>query len=338
MLANTANQAYISGTVFGSDGNGVKLSGIATLIGIAGSIFLNASGRMAFSATAAAASTATTLAAVYGFDGGGTGAADSGISRLGAASLAIGNGTALDFTGALTLGALTQNNNTVATVSTTNASPLHTLSANYWTGSASAQDLWTIGSSLAAGTNGASTLSIVHAGSTGLAAVSVPAVIAGAGTPTAPTFRNSAGAGMYFVGGQITISTASVPIATFSNDGSAYLYLELMKSVILGWSSIATATADPDSGISRLGTASLAVGNGTASNTSGQLSLAVVRNTGFTVALLPSTAATGMVEGAVAYATNGLKVGETTGNGTGVPVYYSNGHWRVYSTDLTVAA
>ncbi len=59
---------------------------------------------------------------------------------------------------------------------------------------------------------------------------------------------------------------------------------------------------------------------------------------GFTVAALPSTSATGMVEGAVAYATNGLKVGETTGNGTGVPVYYSNGHWRVYSTDLTVAA
>jgi len=45
-----------------------------------------------------------------------------------------------------------------------------------------------------------------------------------------------------------------------------------------------------------------------------------------------------MVEGAVAYATNGLKVGETTGSGTGVPVYYSNGHWRVYSTDLAVAA
>ena len=93
-----------------------------------------------------------------------------------------------------------------------------------------------------------------------------------------------------------------------------------------------------DSGISRLGAASLAVGNGAAGDKSGQVACAVRLNTGFTVALLPSTAATGMVGGAVAYATDGLKVGETTGNGTGVPVYYSNGHWRVYSTDLTVAA
>lgn len=48
----------------------------------------------------------------------------------------------------------------------------------------------------------------------------------------------------------------------------------------------------------------------------------------FTVAQLPAG-----YEGATAYATNGLKVGETTGNGTGVPVYYSNSEWRVYSTD-----
>lgn len=52
-----------------------------------------------------------------------------------------------------------------------------------------------------------------------------------------------------------------------------------------------------------------------------------------TVATLPAGA-----EGAVAYATDGLKVGETTGNGTGVPVYFSNAQWRVYSTDLQVAA
>ena len=55
---------------------------------------------------------------------------------------------------------------TVATSITTNASPLLEVAANYWTGAASAQDLWTIGSSLAAGTNGASTLTIGHSGST----------------------------------------------------------------------------------------------------------------------------------------------------------------------------
>src|SRR5665213_1800193 len=48
----------------------------------------------------------------------------------------------------------------------------------------------------------------------------------------------------------------------------------------------------------------------------------------YTFATLPSG-----VEGQVSYVTNGRKVGEGTGLGTGVPVYYSNGLWRVYSTD-----
>lgn len=52
-----------------------------------------------------------------------------------------------------------------------------------------------------------------------------------------------------------------------------------------------------------------------------------------TVAALPTG-----VEGMVAYATNGRKVGEGVGSGTGVPVYFSNGSWRVYSTDAAVAA
>jgi len=37
-----------------------------------------------------------------------------------------------------------------------------------------------------------------------------------------------------------------------------------------------------------------------------------------------------------AFASNGLKIGETTGNGTGVPVYYSGGIWRVFSSDQPV--
>lgn len=53
----------------------------------------------------------------------------------------------------------------------------------------------------------------------------------------------------------------------------------------------------------------------------------------FTVSALPTG-----TEGAQAYATNGLKVGETPGNGTGVPVYFSTGSWRVFSTDAAVAA
>lgn len=53
----------------------------------------------------------------------------------------------------------------------------------------------------------------------------------------------------------------------------------------------------------------------------------------FTVATLPAG-----VEGNILYATNGRKVGEGVGAGTGVPVYFSNGSWRVFSTDAAVAA
>jgi len=53
----------------------------------------------------------------------------------------------------------------------------------------------------------------------------------------------------------------------------------------------------------------------------------------YTVAALPPG-----IEGQTAYATNGRKVGELSGAGTGVPVYFSQGSWRVYSTDAAVAS
>jgi hypothetical protein len=56
-------------------------------------------------------------------------------------------------------------------------------------------------------------------------------------------------------------------------------------------------------------------------------------NPGYTVATLPSGS-----EGQQTYATDGRKVGEGSGSGTGVPVYFSNAQWRVYSTDAQVLA
>lgn len=75
----------------------------------------------------------------------------------------------------LSTAAATQANSTVATNLTTNASPNLSLKANYWTGAASAADTWTIGSSLAAGTNGVSVLSFSHSGSTGRSKIYIPA-------------------------------------------------------------------------------------------------------------------------------------------------------------------
>ena len=51
-----------------------------------------------------------------------------------------------------------------------------------------------------------------------------------------------------------------------------------------------------------------------------------------TVALLPTG-----VNGKLAYASNGRKVGEVAAAGTGVIVYFSNTQWRVLSTDAVVA-
>lgn len=61
---------------------------------------------------------------------------------------------------------------------------------------------------------------------------------------------------------------------------------------------------------------------------SGQLTLA-----SYTVAGLP----TGVV-GSWAYASNGRKVGEGVGAGTGVMAYFSNGSWRRPSDDTVVVA
>ena len=67
-------------------------------------------------------------------------------------------------------------NTTVATIATTNASPLLELAAQYWaTGAATGTDLWTVGiAALTAGLNSPSTLTFTHTGSTGSAAVRVP--------------------------------------------------------------------------------------------------------------------------------------------------------------------
>ena len=91
-------------------------------------------------------------------------------------------------------------NTTTATVSTTNNSPIIDLEANAWNGSSSIIDQWQIYSSLAAGTNGTSTLNIAHiAGSSGVAAVSVPA-----GTP-----GTAAAWGLTFAGTTLGLAASS---------------------------------------------------------------------------------------------------------------------------------
>lgn len=60
-----------------------------------------------------------------------------------------------------------------------------------------------------------------------------------------------------------------------------------------------------------------------------------VRLPSYTVATLPSS---GISAGATAYASNGRKISEGAGAGTGVMVYFSSGQWRRFSDDTVVSA
>lgn len=104
---------------------------------------------------------------------------------------------------------------------------------------------------------------------------------------------------------------------------------------VLAWVNGQPTAAAPDTSISRTAAASVGIGSGASGSTAGLLIAARVSVNGsaFTVATLPAG-----VEGQISYATNGRKVGEGAGAGTGVPVYFSNGSWRVFSTDAAVAA
>jgi hypothetical protein len=177
-----------------------------------------------------------------------------------AGSLTLSNGTnttEFDQTSSVTW---KWKNTTTATSGTTNASPVIDVSANYWTGAASAEDAWTIGSSLAAGTNGASTLTFAHSGSTGTATVSVPnlqltkiatynaiATVSG-GVPaeyatsdltaqsaaiTATTLYATAATGMYRVSWSATITTADgVSSVLGGTNGFQVLYTSPTDSVV----------------------------------------------------------------------------------------------------------
>lgn len=65
------------------------------------------------------------------------------------------------------------------------------------------------------------------------------------------------------------------------------------------------------------------------------LEIAAVSLSQYPVASLPVK---GIPEGRTAYATDGRKIGEGPGAGTGVPCYLSHGTWRRLSDDTQVAA
>jgi len=238
---------------------------------------------------------------------------DSGISRLGARSLAVGNGTNGDSSGSLKLSGITLTGSASGVGNlqmTSGASSQYETNLTYL-GSNTNTGGFLFGSVLANDANNG------------------PGFIGRGNAFAAITHQRGL---LYLTAGNITSPVAPLEGALVLATGNNVTSLVVRPDSTVTFGGV-------DAGISRVGAASLAIGNGTAGNKSGILSLAVKINAGgFTVATLPSTAATGMVEGATSYATNGRKIGELAGSGTGVPVYFSNGSWRVFSTDAAVAS
>lgn len=207
-------------------------------------------------------------------------------------------------------------NTTVATSGTTNGSPLLELASNYWTGSASAQDTWTLGSSLAAGTNGASTLSISHSGSSGAAAVKVNVnnytFGSGSGNTTF-TLGNSGSSATLSIFGGLTLSAGNNSSLVLNGTGTNPVLIQSsganniglnssaqligLSSIVYAWSSTSNVTSI-DTGLSRLAANSVAVGNGAAGNTSGTLTAGTLIEA---TTLSPTSAATAGVTGQIAW-------------------------------------
>lgn len=82
------------------------------------------------------------------------------LTYAGTGGIAITNGTAQTQ-------ALIVQNPTAATSGSVGNAPQITLAGTYWTGAASAVDQWYLTTSIATGTNGTSTLQLLHSGSTG---------------------------------------------------------------------------------------------------------------------------------------------------------------------------
>jgi hypothetical protein len=236
--------------------------------------------------------------------------------------LAIGNGTAGDFSGSLKLKSvlitdtaantdLTVQNTTTATSSTTNASPLLELAANYWTGSASAADTWTIGSSLAAGTNGVSSLTFSHSGSSGAAQVAFPA-----GSSGAPgiTFAANPSIGIWHNFGSLVLEAASGGNTYFYNGTSSSGYLDANNNFILDING--TFNFNADTAISRVNAGILGVGTGASGSIAGNIQCASIALNGAvaspTAGIYYSGTNAGITQSAIAVGTIGTTGGIVT--------------------------
>jgi hypothetical protein len=140
------------------------------------------------------------------------------------ALLSVGTGSPLQIG---STGNLIQLATTAATSGANQASPTYKIQGNYWTGSASAADTWTVQDVLGSGSNPTSTLTFSHAGSTGASRLSAPlfqasnGVVASAeayGFTSFPTTGLSVSAG----GGLLIVQSGVVVASAFASGSTGF--------------------------------------------------------------------------------------------------------------------
>jgi hypothetical protein len=230
-----------------------------------------------------------------------------------------GNASEFDQTSAVNW---TWKNTTAATSGTPQNSPILNLIGSYWNGSAGAVDTWTMQNVIGAGTNAPSTLTFAHlAGSTGLPAVSVPALELGASSSSSAvtvSFLNAAAGttngliaklngtsntvatvgttdtvaiGIVLSGGgtsgSANVAVAGVAPCTFANSTTAGDYVQI--SAITGGDCVDVSSSVPTSGTLILGRV---VDGGAAGTHNVALALTPTGNgvTGMTVGQIPIAA------------------------------------------------
>lgn len=311
MVASNVSTIYYPTPV----GNSVILvtgAGIATgSITSTGAITVLGSGNTTTAVTAGTSIAAAPNGDIIVADGSGN-VKDSGtlLSSLGsppwntitnaAGSLTLANGTNATTFNQTAATNWTWANTTTGTVSTTNASPVFNLLANAFTGSASIVDTWQIGTTLAVGTNGATTLFINHAhntGSTGQQVIQLgnvndnPPLIF---FPSAnfPNLSGTQGNGCITCGnGAPYLSGGNDSGITFGYGQGTIIYgfynggiLVQRNDGVIGWSSSTLTSAmsqSDDTGLSRSAAGVVAIGNGSQGDVSGSLATNSIALSGF---------------------------------------------------------
>jgi hypothetical protein len=186
------------------------------------------------------------------------------------------------------------------------SSPILTLAGSYESASTPtyAEDSWTIQNVVGTGVNGTSKLTIGHTGSSGQATVVIPT--SGTLNIALGFSGGSAGLGPGINGANtLSITAGGSLMANFTTTG-----IQTPTSGLFGWAS-ANNTATLDTGLSRITAGVVAIGNGTAANTSGTLELATLQFTA--AASAPTSAGTAGTAGQMIYNGTNLYICTVTG-------------------------